>query len=48
MTTVATFASREAFDQLLDMGMEEGLQAAMAQIDGVLAETPQARTARAK
>jgi uncharacterized protein YndB with AHSA1/START domain len=38
MTTVTTFPSAEALEQLLKMGMEEGLKAAMAQIDGVLAE----------
>ena len=37
MTTVTTFPSAEALEQLLNMGMEEGLKAAMAQIDGVLA-----------
>ena len=37
MTTVTTFPSADALDQLLKMGMEEGLKAAMAQIDGVLA-----------
>ena len=37
MTTVTTFPSVEALDQLLNMGLEEGLKAAMAQIDGVLA-----------
>jgi uncharacterized protein YndB with AHSA1/START domain len=37
MTTVTTFPSLEALEQLLNMGMEEGLKAAMGQIDGVLA-----------
>ena len=37
MVTVTTFPSREALEQLLGMGMEDGLKAAMAQIDGVLA-----------
>ena len=37
MTTVTHFPSLEALEQLLNMGMEEGLKAAMAQIDGVLA-----------
>ena len=37
MVTVTTFPSLEALDQLLAMGMEDGLKAAMAQIDGVLA-----------
>ncbi len=38
MVTVTTFPSIEALEQLLKMGMEEGMKAAMAQIDGVLAE----------
>ena len=38
MVTVTTFPSLEALEQLLQMGMEEGMKAAMAQIDGVLAE----------
>lgn len=37
MTTVTTFPSLEALEQLLNMGMEEGMKAAMAQIDAVLA-----------
>jgi uncharacterized protein YndB with AHSA1/START domain len=37
MVTVTTFPSIEAMEQLLKMGMEEGLKAAMGQIDGVLA-----------
>lgn len=37
MVTITTFPSAEALEQLLAMGMEEGLTAAMAQIDGVLA-----------
>jgi uncharacterized protein YndB with AHSA1/START domain len=37
MTTVTKFPSLEALNQLLEMGMEEGLKAAMGQIDGVLA-----------
>jgi hypothetical protein len=35
--TVTTFPSLEALEQLLDMGMEDGMKAAMGQIDGVLA-----------
>lgn len=31
------FASREAMEQVLEMGMEEGLTAAMGQIDAILA-----------
>jgi uncharacterized protein YndB with AHSA1/START domain len=38
MVTVTTFPSLQALEQLLKMGMEEGMKAAMAQIDGVLAE----------
>jgi uncharacterized protein YndB with AHSA1/START domain len=34
---VTTFPSREALEQLLGMGMEEGMKAAMGQIDAVLA-----------
>ena len=37
MVTVTTFPSVAALEQVLAMGMEEGLQAAMGQIDGVLA-----------
>jgi len=44
VTTVTTFPSLQALEQLLQMGMEEGLKAAMSQIDAVLAETPQTRT----
>lgn len=38
MTTVTTFPSREAMEQLMAMGMEEGIRAAAGQIDGILAE----------
>jgi hypothetical protein len=37
MVTLTTFPSLEALEQLLSMGMEEGMKAAMAQIDDVLA-----------
>lgn len=37
MVTVTTFPSLAALEQVLGMGMEEGLKAAMGQIDGVLA-----------
>lgn len=37
MTITSTFASAEQMDQLLAMGMVEGMAAAMGQIDGVLA-----------
>lgn len=36
-TITSWFASTEAMEQLLAMGMEEGLREAMGQIDGVLA-----------
>jgi uncharacterized protein YndB with AHSA1/START domain len=36
MVTLTTFPSLEAMEQLLSMGMEEGLKAATSQIDGVL------------
>ena len=38
MTAVSTFASTDAMRQVIDMGMEEGMRAAMGQIDEVLAE----------
>ncbi|MCU1328271.1 MAG: hypothetical protein JWN34_3641 [Bryobacterales bacterium] len=38
MVTTTTFPSLEALEQLLGMGMEEGLTAAMGQIDAVLAD----------
>jgi hypothetical protein len=47
MTTVTKFPSLDALEKLLAMGMEEGMKAAMAQIDGVLAENPQTRAAHA-
>ncbi len=40
LITATEFASREELEQLLEMGMEEGMSAAMAQIDAVLAELP--------
>lgn len=36
MTIVSTFSSLEAMEQLLAMGMEEGLKAALGQMDAVL------------
>lgn len=38
MTMTTRFPSLEAMEQLLAMGMEEGLQQAMGQIDAILAE----------
>ncbi len=37
MTVVSTFPSREVMESHLKMGLEEGLRAAMGQIDAVLA-----------
>ena len=37
MTTVSTFESAEQLEQMLAMGMEEGMRQAMGQIDDVLA-----------
>lgn len=36
MTVESTFPSREAMEQMLSMGMEEGIRAAMSQIDDLL------------
>jgi uncharacterized protein YndB with AHSA1/START domain len=38
ITILSTFASLDALEQLLAMGMEDGLMAAMGQIDAILAE----------
>lgn len=38
MVVHTRFPSAEAMQQMLDMGMEEGLRSAMGQIDGLLAE----------
>jgi len=38
VTTATTFASLEAFEQVLAMGMEQGMRSAMSQIDAVLAD----------
>jgi uncharacterized protein YndB with AHSA1/START domain len=38
MVLVTTFPSAEAMQQMVEMGMEEGIRAAMGQIDDVLAE----------
>lgn len=35
MTGISTFSSLEAMEQLLAMGMEEGLKAALGQMDGM-------------
>lgn len=39
MTTVSHFESAEQLEQMLEMGMEEGLKQAMGQIDAILADT---------
>ena len=36
MTVVATFPSREAMEQLISMGMEQGITEAMGQMDALL------------
>ena len=38
MTVVSTFPSTDAMQQLIEMGMDEGMREAMGQIDGILAE----------
>ena len=38
VTIHSTFASADAMEKLLEMGMEEGAKASLAQIDGLLAE----------
>ena len=38
MSIESTFPSTEAMEQLLAMGMEEGLTQAVGQIDAILAE----------
>lgn len=38
MISVTTFPSLEAMQQLIEMGMEEGLRSALGQLDAVLAE----------
>jgi hypothetical protein len=40
MTIDSNFPSTEAMEQLLAMGMEEGLKQAVGQIDAILAEDP--------
>jgi hypothetical protein len=40
MTIATHFPSLEAMEQLIAMGMEEGLQQAMGQIDAILAGAP--------
>ena len=44
MSIDSIFPSREAMEQLLAMGMEEGLTQAVGQIDAILAEAPVAQS----
>ena len=37
MMMTSTFPSLEAMEQMADMGVEEGIRAALSQIDGILA-----------
>jgi uncharacterized protein YndB with AHSA1/START domain len=39
MTIESTFPSREAMEQLISMGMDQGMQEALGQIEAVLAGT---------
>jgi len=39
MTITTYFESREQFDKMAEMGMEEGMREALGQIDAILAET---------
>ena len=39
MTIMSTFDSAESLEKVLAMGMEEGMTGALAQIDGILAES---------
>jgi len=38
MTITSTWASEEAMQKVLEMGMEEGIRAALGQIDALVAE----------
>jgi hypothetical protein len=38
MTILSAFDSEEQMEQVMAMGMEEGLKQAVGQIDGILAE----------
>jgi uncharacterized protein YndB with AHSA1/START domain len=40
MTMVSRFESADQLEKMVDMGMEEGMQQAMGQIDALLAESP--------
>jgi uncharacterized protein YndB with AHSA1/START domain len=39
MTVTSAFASRAAMEQVIEMGMEEGIREAASQIDGILASS---------
>jgi uncharacterized protein YndB with AHSA1/START domain len=43
MSIQSIFPSTEAMEQVLAMGMEEGMKQAMGQIDAILAESPVAQ-----
>ncbi len=43
MTIESTFPSTEALEQMISMGMEEGITEAINQLDGILAEQPTGR-----
>lgn len=42
MTVQSTFESEEQMNQMVEMGMEEGMKEAAGQIDAILAESPRA------
>lgn len=44
MHTVSTYASRDDLEKVIEMGVEEGMVAAVNQIDGILAATAEAPT----
>jgi uncharacterized protein YndB with AHSA1/START domain len=43
MTIHSTFPSTEAMEQLVSMGMEEGIRTALAQMDGIVRDQPATR-----
>jgi len=46
MSIHSTFPSTEAMEQMLEMGVEEGLSEAVGQIDAILAEDPASQASR--
>jgi hypothetical protein len=40
MTAVTMFSSAEQLEQMLQMGVEEGMRLAVGQIDAILSEVP--------